>query len=82
MIEVAAASLKYDRGKKATMYAKAGILDYWIVNINERIIEVYRDPIKVNGRGRYQTQLRFAEGESVTLLAFENIAVDVNEVLP
>ena len=82
VIEVADSSLKYDQGKKAAMYAKAGIADYWIVNINERVIEVYRDPVKVNGRGRYETKLRFAEGETVTPLAFENITVAVTDVLP
>ncbi len=82
IVEIAASSLEYDRSDKASIYAKAGIADYWIVNINERVVEVYRDPVKVNGRGRYQTQLRFGEGESITPLAFENATIAVNEILP
>ena len=82
VIEVSDSSLAFDRGTKAAMYAKAGIADYWIVNINERVVEVHRDPVKVNGRGRYQTQLRYTEGGSVTPLAFENAIIAVNEILP
>ena len=82
VIEIADSSLVFDRTRKLLMYAKAGISDYWIVNINERVVEVYRDPIKVNGRGRYQTQLRFAEGETLTPLNFENAQITVNDLLP
>jgi Uma2 family endonuclease len=82
IIEVAESSLAYDRIKKGNMYAKAGISDYWIVNINERVIEVYRDPIKVNGRGRWQTQLKVAEGETATPLHFTEISVAVTDILP
>ncbi len=82
VVEVSDSTLAYDRGTKASMYAKAGIADYWIVNINERVVEVYRDPVKVNGRGRYQTQLRFGEGESITPLAFENATIAAADLLP
>ena len=37
-------SLAKDRGRKARLYAEAGIADYWIVNIPERCVEVRRDP--------------------------------------
>ncbi len=44
IIEVADSSLSYDRGDKAAMYAQAGIADYWIVNLRDRVVEVHRDP--------------------------------------
>ncbi len=44
IIEVAESSLDYDRGEKATFYAEAGISEYWIVNLIEQQIEVYRSP--------------------------------------
>jgi Uma2 family endonuclease len=44
VIEVAATSLKGDRGKKRSAYAAAGITDYWIVNLTERQIEVCSRP--------------------------------------
>jgi Uma2 family endonuclease len=44
IIEVSDSSLSYDRGEKATMYAEAGIADYWIVNLQDHVVEVCRDP--------------------------------------
>lgn len=42
--EVSELSLPFDRTVKASMYAAAGILDYWIVNIPDRQLEIYRFP--------------------------------------
>ena len=44
VIEISDSSLAYDRGDKATMYAEAGIADYWIVNLRDRVVEVFREP--------------------------------------
>lgn len=44
VIEVADTSLQYDRSEKASVYAAAGIADYWIANVSERRLEVRRDP--------------------------------------
>jgi Uma2 family endonuclease len=41
LIEVADASLRYDRVTKASVYARAGVPEYWVVNVQERIIEVF-----------------------------------------
>ena len=44
LIEVAESSLAMDRGPKLAAYAAAGIADYWIVNLIDKQIEVYREP--------------------------------------
>lgn len=44
LVEVAESSLPIDRGVKLGVYAEAGIADYWIVNLIEQQIEVYRNP--------------------------------------
>jgi Uma2 family endonuclease len=44
IIEVADTSLAYDRTTKGSLYARAGISEYWIVNLVDRQVEVYRDP--------------------------------------
>lgn len=44
LIEVAKSSLEADRGDKLRAYAEAGIGDYWLVNLVDRQVEVYRDP--------------------------------------
>jgi Uma2 family endonuclease len=51
VIEVADSSLAYDCGDKADLYAEAGIADYWVVNVADRLIEVRRNP----EGGRYRT---------------------------
>ncbi len=44
VIEVAETSLDDDRAVKAPLYAGSGIPEYWIVNIVDRVVEVYRQP--------------------------------------
>ena len=44
IIEVADSSLDWDRRVKTTLYAENGIPEYWIVNVAERVVEVYRKP--------------------------------------
>jgi Uma2 family endonuclease len=44
VIEVAESSLQFDRVTKGSLYARAGIADYWIVNLIDRVVEVYREP--------------------------------------
>src|SRR6478672_5577523 len=44
LIEVAETSIRDDRGEKRDLYAEAMIADYWIVNIPDRTVEVYRQP--------------------------------------
>lgn len=44
VFEVADTSLQRDRGIKQALYARAGIPEYWIINLPERHIEIYRHP--------------------------------------
>jgi Uma2 family endonuclease len=44
VVEVAESSLAFDRRDKGSIYARAGLADYWIVNLAERVLEVRRDP--------------------------------------
>jgi len=44
VVEVAASSLALDREHKGSLYARARVADYWIVNLAARVLEVYRDP--------------------------------------
>lgn len=45
IIEVADSSLAYDCGRKADLYAAAGIADYWVVNLIDDCLEIFRDPV-------------------------------------
>src|SRR5260370_136696 len=43
-VEVAESSLAVDRQHKGSLYARAGLPDYWILNLVDRVLEVYREP--------------------------------------
>lgn len=65
LIEVADSSLEYDRGEKLVVYAEAGIAEYWIVNLIDEQIEVYRNP---SGR-KYQEESAFRGDAAIQPLA-------------
>jgi Uma2 family endonuclease len=50
IVEVSLTTLRYDRGRKASLDALAGIQDYWIVNLVQRQLEIYRDPVPDSSR--------------------------------
>lgn len=77
LIEVADASLERDREKKLSLYGKAGISDYWIVNLLENTIEVHREPTFTG----YSSIQVFEPGQEVAPLEFPGLLVSVGEVL-
>lgn len=81
-IEVSDSSLEYDRTVKGPVYAAAGIPVYWIVNIRERQIEVYRSPILTEKR--YSLRTDFRPGDTATLEFGPDISVGVPvyDILP
>jgi Uma2 family endonuclease len=85
VIEVSDRTLRYDRGKKASIYARHRIGDYWIVNLVNRQIEVHRDPIAdpAHKWGFYYNSIQiFKPGETVAPLAAPQSSVVVNDLLP
>jgi Uma2 family endonuclease len=49
LVEVSDTSLSVDRRWKGGLYARAGIREYWIVNLTDKILEVYRRPVSAPG---------------------------------
>jgi Uma2 family endonuclease len=45
-VEVSESSLALDRLHKGSLYARAGLADYWVVNLIDRVLEVYREPVR------------------------------------
>ncbi|HVC96398.1 MAG TPA: Uma2 family endonuclease [Pirellulales bacterium] len=76
VVEVAQSSLKRDRGVKLRLYAEAGLRDYWIVNVKERSIEVYREP---EGK-RYRHREVFRGDQEVHPLNFPEVALRVSSL--
>jgi Uma2 family endonuclease len=77
LIEVADTSLPYDRGRKLRAYARSGIPEYWIVNLNADCIEVFRRP-SVAG---YDEPMVASHGEILAFGAFPDDPLRVDEVL-
>jgi Uma2 family endonuclease len=82
IIEVASSSLHRDEVWKKRIYARAGIACYWIVNLNERRIEVYSQPVKA--KGEYKIQRVFKEGDEAPIIldGKEVGRLAVSEILP
>jgi len=80
--EVADASLSYDRKVKFDLYARAGIREYWIVNLVDQVLEAYREPIMINGRWTYQMRLLLASDKTIAPLAFPDVEIALSEIFP
>jgi Uma2 family endonuclease len=78
LVEVSDTSLAYDRGRKLTAYAQAGVREYWIVNLEDDRVEVFRQP----SDGEYQIALTFAADQIIHPLAFADVAVSVADIIP
>lgn len=78
VVEVAVSSLRYDAGAKLRAYARRGVREYWIVDVEHGHVDVYREP-----RGeRYKKHEGAGRGQSVAPLAFPDDAIAVNDILP
>ena len=76
LIEVADSTIEYDREEKIPLYAEANIIEVWLVDINEQIVEVYQQPTAA----RYQLMQKFASGQTLSIKAFPNVNITVNEI--
>lgn len=75
VVEIGDTSLSKDRVVKGRVYARGGVPEYWIVNVLERCIEVYRDPDAA--AGAYRTSLRVAAGEEARPILVPGVVVPV-----
>lgn len=82
-VEVSEATLWFDRDRKGSLYASARIADYWIVNLVQRQLEVYRDPIADSAQPfgfRYGSRTILNPGDTVKLLAAPGAAIAVADL--
>lgn len=78
VIEVADSSLEFDRTVKLSLYAEAGIPEYWIVNVLDNEVEVHRQP---RLDGSYASAAELKPGDTLEALAFPGLKISVNEIL-
>jgi len=78
VVEVADSSLSFDRERKKNMYGRNGIPEYWILNLVNGCLEVYRNP----SEGFYQSMVVLHSHETVSPLFLHGKDIGISELLP
>jgi Uma2 family endonuclease len=85
MAEVSDTSLAKDRLRKSGLYARAGIADYWVVNLVDGVLEIYREPVRAPSRRygwKYASVRLLKRNAIVSPLARPRARIRVADVLP
>ena len=85
VVEVSDSSLSFDRERKGSLYARAGLGDYWIVNLVERVLEIYREPVTDPSAmygWRYASRTVLGPDASASPLAAPTTSIVVHALLP
>ena len=78
LVEVAKTTLKSDRIIKASTYAKAEIPEYWVLDVQERQVHVFREPV---GEA-YQQETILNEDATISMIAFADVNMSLNQLFP
>ncbi len=78
VVEVSQSSLSRDRGLKAKLYGMSQVDEYWIVNLVQGVVEVYRDP----DGGTWQTKMTYLRDAVLTLASIPGVEIAVSDLLP
>jgi Uma2 family endonuclease len=84
-VEVSESSLGIDRRRKGSVYARAGLTDYWVLNLVDHVLEVYREPVADSSAPfgwRYGRAEVFGADTHVTPLAAPAASIPVAGLLP
>ena len=85
VLEVSSNTLRFDREKKASLFAEARIPEYWILNLLQRQLEVFRRPVADAAPAfwfSYAKKLVFKDGESVALRDKPDHLIQVTDLMP
>jgi hypothetical protein len=78
VVEIADTTLSFDRTTKAALYARAGIIEYWVLDVSGRRLIVHRHP----QLGKYTTVVAYSESESIAPLAAPDALFKIAEAFP
>ena len=85
VVEISDSTLRFDRQVKGSLYARSDLQDYWIVNLVDRCLEVYRSP-RVDPEAmygfRYGEPMIYSRDQSLTPLALPDRSISVATLLP
>jgi Uma2 family endonuclease len=79
LFEVADSSLDRDRDEKASLYAENGISEYWIVNLDDDIVLVHRNPQLDGTWASITTHVR---GDTLDIASLPGVTIAVADMLP
>lgn len=84
LVEVAETSLAIDRLRKGSLYARAGVADYWVVNLVEEVLEVYREPLMARSGAdwKFDSVRLLRRNATITPLAAPRARIRVSALLP
>ena len=77
LVEVADTTVEFDREIKMPLYAKSGVREVWLVDLNQNAIAVYREP-SLSGYAQVEQLQR---GQELTVQAITDVTLAVDEVL-
>jgi Uma2 family endonuclease len=78
VVEVADTTLSYDRDLKMRRYGEAGIREAWLVDLPNRVVEVFGAPSREGG---YTESARFSAGESVESTCIPGLSLHVDDIV-
>ena len=85
IVEVSETTIATDLGEKAFLYAAGRIADYWVIDLNEPKLIVFRDPVQDPAAphgARFQTRLELGHDDFVTPHAAPKDSIKVSDLLP
>lgn len=83
VMEVSDSSLAYDQDVKIPLYAKAGIVDYWIFNLFDNFLECYSEPYQDNqGKYGYLNKRIVLSNQVINFPCFPDLSLDLGKVFP
>lgn len=78
VVEVSDTTVAFDLGTKVPLYARCGIAEAWVVDVNEHVVHAFRDAAAAG----YGTSLTAGSGQRVACLAVPEVDLEVEELFP
>lgn len=77
LVEVADSTVEFDREIKIPLYARSGVQEVWLVDLNENAIAIYRQP----SPDGYAQEHRLQRGQTLTMQVFPEVSLALEDVL-
>ncbi len=78
VIEISYSTIRFDKEIKKQIYAKAGIAEYWLVNLEENTLETYSKP---KGENYFEMKV-YERGEIISSKHIEKLKLNVSDIIP